>query len=820
MGRRDQLDAMLATRFAWCFAPAWTVFSLAEIERRLRTADDERGPESDADAAIVADDYDLARAHERARNACRALSQAIAEAWAVADDDASARATKRLLARADRLGIEIVGLDAADAVRLMRLLVRHAPRMTRRQRERSAAVARMVPLDHPDAGALFAEMARAGDRLLVAALLSDEDWAPEVGDHRELGARLSEVIDAGPTHACRVAALELVARLDVRETAVPALRRALRLPSFGVRARALHALATAQPCAVLADDLVRVLRDLVSHPPPDAMRDEEREEEERMLAEAVLLALKEVRPADAEEALLDLIDAEHETVWLDEAWATEALAVAYPETGAVMVDHWLKCTRTHERTRALAAIERLPKDLAEPRLLRAASDPSFAVRDPARKQWLDRYGSVCPLRVGDLPGASLLEGEPSPRFSSRLAVMHGRVRDARHAMARVLLAEAPDREALVLLLQLVGDDTDSAEPSFASRDPGWAATVVERFGGAGVEALCALAARFTEPESFGWMRRLGDLVERGVISREDGAPLRALAAAHVSSDDAARVDDAIRVLSQLGAPSELFDRILTFGLDDDFGSSEARGLLVRWPDKGIDVRLASEMAMALAERDWTRLRYASRVALERGSPAGRVIAQRVLEVAANDPEAADAAVECARHLRIAGELDDRWALGALARPESPVFAVAARAWRGEAAIRAALDAALTSTARGGASAAQAAIGLLHGDPPLSPRDRRLLAVLDGAGAAERAELVHALCMHGAPLSVVGGHLDELLASTDPGVTGALIGVALWLKSPKGRALLRAALPRVVDFELRADIEEVLGTAAAPYWADG
>src|SRR5207253_8128658 len=109
----------------------------------------------------------------------------------------------------------------------------------------------------------------------------------------------------------------------------------------------------------------------------------------------------------------------------------------------------------------------------------------------------------------------------------------------------------------------------------------------ERFGGAGVEGLCALAARFTEPESFGWMRRLGDLVERGVISHEHGGPLRTLAASQVSSDDAARVDDALRVLSQLGAPPELFDRILGFGLDDDIGSSEARGLLVRWPHKGI-----------------------------------------------------------------------------------------------------------------------------------------------------------------------------------------------------------------------------------------
>jgi hypothetical protein len=822
MRRRDQLDATLAKQFAWCFAPPGAPLALAEIDRRLRVPEDERNPDSDADAAIsiAADDHDLARAHERARNACRALAQAVGEAWLTADDDASARATKRLLVKADRLGVEVVGMDPAEAVKLVRLLVRHAGKMTRRQRDRSAAVSRLLSLDHPDVALLFEEIARSGDEAMADALLSDEDWEPQIADRRDLGTRLAAVIDEGPTHACRAVALALVARLDACEAALPALRRALRLPSFGVRARALHALASAQPCAVLDEDLVLVLRDLVRHAPPDVLRDEEREEEERLLADAVLAALRHVQPADAEEALLDLIDAEHETVWLDEAWATEALAVAFPETAAVMVDHWLKCTRTHERTRAMAAIERLPNDLAEPRLLRAASDPAFAVRDAARKQWLDRYGSVCPLRIGDLPGAALLAGLPSARFASRLGVMHGRVRDARRAMARALLAEAPDPEALVLLLQLVGDDSDSAEPNFGSRDEAWASIVVERFGAAGVEGLCALAARFTEPESFGWMRRLGDLVERGTIAREHAGPLRALAAAQVASDDAARVDDAIRVLAQLGAPPELFDRILTIALDEDFGSSEARTLVIGWPDRSVDVRLASEMAMALAERDWTRLRYAARVALERGSPAGRVIAQRVLEVAENDAEATDAAVECARQLRVAGQLDDGWARGALARPESSIFAVAARAWRGEAVIRSSLDAALTSRARAGASAAQAAIGLLHGEPRLSPRDRRLSAILESAAGPERAELVHALCMHGAPLSLVGPHLDELLASADPSVTSALIGVAVWVKSPKGRALLRAALPRVVDFELRADIEDVLGTAPAPFWAEG
>ena len=538
------------------------------------------------------------------------------------------------------------------------------------------------------------------------------------------------------------------------------------------------------------------------------MHNEEDEEDERMLAGAVISALAQVQPSEAEEALLDWIDAEHDALWLDAGWATEALAVAFPDTAAAMVDHWLKCARSYERLRALPALERLPDAMAEPRLRHAASDPAFAVREGARRQWLQRFERACPAGVDEALGAALL-GEVTDLFAPRLAVMQGRVREARKAMARALLVEPPSAEVLVLLLQLVGDDSESGEPSFASGEDAWATTVVERFGAIGVRGLCLIAARFPEPETFGWMRRLGDLVERGVIARDDVAPVRTLAANHVSSEDAGRVDDALRVLSLVGAPPELLGRVLALALEDDAGASEARGLIVAWPDRAVDARLASEMALALAERDWTRLRYASWMALERGAPAARVIAQRVLEVAEHDPDAIDAAVECARRLRDVRALDDAWALSALARPESPVFAVAARAWRRDATIRPSLEEALSSNARGGASAVQAAISLLSGSPGLNPRDRRLATILDWAAPLQRAELVHAMCMHGAPLAVVGKHLDELLISSDPSVSGALVGAALWLKSPKARALLRAALPRVLDLELRADIEEAL-----------
>jgi hypothetical protein len=822
MRHGDRIDTSLAKHFAWTFVRPGDTTDLVE---RLRSADGEGQERVAADSLPpLANEQEIERARERSRKACRPLALGVAEVWELADDEASARATKRLLNRADRLGVALVGMDAfsREAVHLLRLFVRHAPKMTRRQRDRAAYAATMLPLDHPETADLLVEVARCADREMARALRSDEDWRPTVGDEDALVARLADVIDAAPAHACRVVAIDLLHLFDRRDAAAPALRRALRLPSFAVRAHALHALATSQPCAVLEADLVHVLRDLVAHAPPDALADDDHEEDERTLADAVVIALAHVQPEEAEEALLDLIDAEHETMWLDAGWATEALAVAFPETAAVMVDHWLKCARVHERSRALAALGRLPDELAEARLRLAASDPALAVREAARRQWLDRFQRACPAGPADVPGAGLLPTAPSERFASRLAVMQGRVRAARQAMARALLAEAPDPEALVLLLQLVGDDTESYEPSFASRerDEGWAATIVQQFGAPGVEGLCTLAARFAEPESFGWMRRLGDLVERGLIAREHAAPLRALAARHVASDDAGRVDDSLRVLSLVGAPRELLDRVLSLALEDDLGAPEARGLAIAWPDRTIDARLASEMALALAEHDWTRLHHSTAVGLARGGHAASVIAQRVLEVAERHEGAIDAAVECARHLKDRGHLSDDWALAALVRPESPIFTVAARVWRRSAPVRARLEAALVSAARGGASAVEAAIALLHAEPPISPRDRRIADLLDRAGPAYRAELVYAVCVHGAPFSLVAPHLEALLVSADPNVTGCLTGVAVWLKSPKARAFLRDLLPRVVDGELSADIEDALGTVPASFWAEG
>src|SRR5580704_13748231 len=203
MQRRDEIDAKLAKHFAWSFVPPDKTAVVAEQLRAAETAESERpGPPPSQRAELPPIDSTQAKLRE----AGRALAHAIADTWSMTGDEALERAVKRLLVRADRLGFDLLVLQhwPVEAVRLLRLFVRHGARWTRRQRERASRVASLLPIDHPEIAELLVEMARAGDRTMAAAIFSDDDFAPEVGDEQALIARLADVVDAGPTHASRV----------------------------------------------------------------------------------------------------------------------------------------------------------------------------------------------------------------------------------------------------------------------------------------------------------------------------------------------------------------------------------------------------------------------------------------------------------------------------------------------------------------------------------------------------------------------------------------------------------------------------------------
>ena len=83
----------------------------------------------------------------------------------------------------------------------------------------------------------------------------------------------------------------------------------------------------------------------------------------------------------------------------------------------------------------------------------------------------------------------------------------------------------------------------------------------------------------------------------------------------------------------------------------------------------------------------------------------------------------------------------------------------------------------------------------------------------------RARLVAALCMHAVPPAVVRPYLESLFLSTDPRVTVEMTGVASTVRAPRMQLWLRDLLPRIVDRELAADIEESLGCVAASFWQE-
>jgi len=165
MPRRDEIDPALVKHFAWSFVPPdKTAEVSSETLRAARAAEQaetvaETPADADAPEAEVAqqDERALAEMHARSRAACEPLAVGIADAWATVDAEKRLAAVKRLLSRANRLGVEIVGMQEwpVEAVRMLRLLVEVGPRLSRGQRERGASVAGLMPLDHPETADLL-----------------------------------------------------------------------------------------------------------------------------------------------------------------------------------------------------------------------------------------------------------------------------------------------------------------------------------------------------------------------------------------------------------------------------------------------------------------------------------------------------------------------------------------------------------------------------------------------------------------------------------------------------------------------------------------
>src|SRR5215472_14250894 len=120
MPRRDEIDPALAKHFAWSFVPPDKTAEVSSEQLRAARAVEQPGDEGaaaeaegDAPSVEVAqqDERALAEMHARSRAACEPLAAGIADAWATTDPEKRLAAVKRLLSRANRLGVEIVGMQ-------------------------------------------------------------------------------------------------------------------------------------------------------------------------------------------------------------------------------------------------------------------------------------------------------------------------------------------------------------------------------------------------------------------------------------------------------------------------------------------------------------------------------------------------------------------------------------------------------------------------------------------------------------------------------------------------------------------------------------
>jgi hypothetical protein len=821
MGRGDELDKSVASRFAWRWVkPGETVDLSDDLTDRTGAAETEPPPGSQGKLEAVI---------EQGHREWHALAEDIARVWAMSDPAAQARGTAKLARRAAKMGLTLAASqdDPLEAVRMVRLFVRHFARLSRAARDEAENACLWVDLSHPEANDLVLEIARAGNERIGSALTLDPERMETI--RPDLSSELAKLLEEAKSWSSRVLALDWLTVFGERD-AVPAARRALRLPHMGVRLRAIQFLLGLAPPALTEGDVRLLLEDAVLYGAPFNLADDSYETASQY-ASALLDAIAAVRPTGGEDSLLAITEG-YETPYgddsmLDEAWALEALAAAYADNALPLIDEALDSTRAYERVRALDAVARLPIEMARPRLLRAAADGAPGVATRAKEIWLDREGRPCPVdEMAGVPIELLRGAPPSDRMRSRLIVLRGASTEARHTMLDVLLREAPDAEALALLVFCLGDD-DLSRGTTRKRLPqdtkSWARTLVRRFGAPAVEGLCALATHYPGASmGTSWLQTCADLLEDGSIRLRDAGPLQREAVRQLASEAWDGSPEPAKILAQTGVPPELLERLWSIVVDGEYDVYEAMAverLLVDWRGDGaVDARLVEAMEAALAGPDFDLFDRVAPIAFKRSSPGALDIAERML-AHADDEEAVTAVALAGRALLEAERLPSSWVEMGLTRPDTTRFTIATRLMARNLSSkgRATLEAALASPAREGAAAVEAAEALLFAEPPLRPNDPRLFAILARAAPHPRAELISTMLALNARLAPLEPHIAELLASTDSYVIDSL-REGLWGMAPRTE-LLRRIVSKVADADVRAEIEEVIGPDA-PYWQDG
>jgi hypothetical protein len=699
MSKDDKLDPQRAAAFAWRFTRPGEENDLPDdvpSEAQETVAGESQGGEPAAGHGDAAPpDTSPTRDESEARDGCAAVIaeiegiQRMVEAGRAGVSGSSALLAS-LLQRAGELGRELCAVEGHpwQSARLRRLAL-HSRYLLDADRGDEWESPRRWYSDRRLLE-LWLEVTRAGALAPLAGLMvaiSDGRW-PAVARLPGAIARVAQTINDGPSQIARGLAVDASTRMGQRAT-VRALRRALRTPHFSLRYRALEALEQRFPDRLQAADVVFLLEDAVIHAPPDSSGGtwSRREQASVYLPQMLASAIARLRPAGAIEPLVRLVEGRCVRRWsmspsIGDAWAFDVLATVFPEVAAPLIDRRRRCVEREQRELAAAATGRLPDALARPRLLVAAADGVPELAERAQAIWRERYGAPCPFDPMSGVETTLLAGPPSERMRARLSVLRSASLEARAELAEVLLGEAPDPEALVLLLFAAVDSRirgRRSRPGMPAYRQTFCGALIERFGTRAVEGLLALEARYPDGEP-GWLHTLAGLMMDGHIPEAAYPVVRVAMARHCANPDVRSEYNVLTILAHVGASPELpelSDRLWRTACDpaqrEYCRGAAARALAhLRTGGGHLDAAVQAEMEAALAVSDLPRFARAAVVGLGFELSAAFALTERVLDelgpARPEDARVTGALAACVEALATAGRLPDTFLTEALAGP--------------------------------------------------------------------------------------------------------------------------------------------------------
>lgn len=761
--------------------------------------------------------------------------------WAMSDHSLQARATIGLAEHAEQLCLELAAMPPYEAVQLLRLIVRYRMLLEPELYEKLPSALMWMPFEAAELVDLLAEVAQTGDSTLE--FLVSFGMGHCASALPGLGQRLLPILRAQKHFRERELAASFADWAEDWAAVVPELRRALREPCLPLRVVALQGLLAKG--GLQREDVLALLDDLVVHPPLDCdtAQAEACYNYGRVLHEAVV----KLRPPEGYRPLLAIV--RHDCVFvrgwrgLDDSFALVALAAAYPEHALREIDRKLESTAVSERRQAIRAAARLTDELARPRLLQGTGDPDASTHEYAREIWFKRFGQAACANP-ELPIA-LEQEATSQSLGPRLTALRGNNLAARLAMVKALLAAAPEREALALLLYALRDHSlwicvrDLGLPPSCEA---WAKELCTRFGEQAFEGLMVLAERQAMAGvKNGWLSALAALPQYGLLDAQQLDSLRSLAQRLFMGrgPDECCVD-AIIALRAVGAPATCFDRLWTIALESVSTTEDTDGhfyghhaayvateaLGHAGPSPELDARIISELSAALERRDFEYAEGLVRIGLPRKNAVELVaLAEHALELCAGElavrlhAPVLKLAACCVELLQAREALAPGRLLGWLERPEDPLFLAALEQVKtGCDWAVPALVAALESTACFGAAAARAAERLVCIEA-LDARDTRLDALLEHAPLRDGVELAAMMLYFGADIGRVSPTILDALCSCDEDIAEA--GATALSGSRERQDIWREALQRGVHASIKEQALRQAGlrSEVEQYWQD-